>query len=255
MIQSDLTRLINGEEVQTKVRAAIKTVKTARLKKNPLTNLGAMVHLNPYALALKRSQLLTEQRRKAHKAALLAVKRGDAKEAKKVDTGLAAQEKAHRAANKKHSVGKNQLKNYKFIAGGGKEEPKLVQPKLDLAKMQADNDAATKAAAPAKGAEKKGDAKAAAPAKAAAGAAKATDAKADKGAEKKAEAGKKGGDAAGKKGGDAEKKGGDGEKKGGEGKKGGDAGAKKGGDAGAKKGGDAGGKKGGDAGKKGEKKA
>jgi large subunit ribosomal protein L4e len=247
MMQSDLTRLINAEEVQSKVRAAIKTVKTTRTKKNPLTNLGTMVHLNPYALALKRSQLLTEERRAKQRAAIVAAKRaGPRPDGKKADIPYAPAEKASRKADTVHSKAHHQLKNYARMTAAGKVEPKLEQPKLDLAKMQADNEAAAKAAAPAKGekkAEKKADKKAekAPAAKTTDGkAAPATDAKAAKGGEAKKE---------GKKDGDAKAAKGDGKAKGG------DAKAAKGGDAGAKKGGDAGAKKGGEGKKGGEKKA
>jgi large subunit ribosomal protein L4e len=75
MIQSDLTRLINSDEIQSKVRPAIKQVKRARQKKNPLKNLGVMITLNPYALALRRSALLTEQRRQTARANVLAARK------------------------------------------------------------------------------------------------------------------------------------------------------------------------------------
>lgn len=75
MFNSDVARLINSDEVQSKVRPAIKTVVRAPLKKNPLTNLGARVKLNPYALALRRSEVLAEQRRNAARAAAKSAKR------------------------------------------------------------------------------------------------------------------------------------------------------------------------------------
>merc|ERR1711874_967622 len=51
MTNSDLTRIINSDEIQSKLRPAVKTVKRHYRKKNPLKNLGAKVILNPYALA------------------------------------------------------------------------------------------------------------------------------------------------------------------------------------------------------------
>merc|ERR1711934_1224429 len=58
MTNSDLPRIINSEEVQSKVRPA-KTSDTAastkRLKKNPLKNLGTMLKLNPYAATIKKA--------------------------------------------------------------------------------------------------------------------------------------------------------------------------------------------------------
>jgi len=56
MSNSDLTAVINSDEVQSKVRP-VKTSDTAastkRLKKNPLKNLGTLIKLNPYAKKLK----------------------------------------------------------------------------------------------------------------------------------------------------------------------------------------------------------
>lgn len=77
MFNSDVARLINSDEVQSKVRPAIKSVVRAPLKKNPLTNLGARVKLNPYAMALRRSEILASQRReKSRAAAVEAARKG-----------------------------------------------------------------------------------------------------------------------------------------------------------------------------------
>jgi len=94
---SDITRVINSDEVQSKVRAAVKTQHKARQKKNPLKNLGAMVRLNPYALSMRRS-------------ALLASERAANKREAKVDT---ARKKAAKEAAKAHSKQKNV--NYRRI--------------------------------------------------------------------------------------------------------------------------------------------
>jgi len=69
MSNSDLTRIINSDEVQSKCRSQKKQGARGQHKKNPLKNFGAMVKLNPYALALRRSELLTSERRVARKAA------------------------------------------------------------------------------------------------------------------------------------------------------------------------------------------
>ncbi|KAL3144447.1 60S ribosomal protein L4A [Trebouxia sp. C0010 RCD-2024] len=62
MTNSDLTRLINSDEVQSVVRPK-KTVKRGRpLKKNPLKNLGALLRLNPYAKTARRQELLHQAR-------------------------------------------------------------------------------------------------------------------------------------------------------------------------------------------------
>jgi len=62
MANSDITRIINSDEVQSKLRGPIKVVTRARRKKNPLKNLGALIKLNPYAAAVKRQALLTQRR-------------------------------------------------------------------------------------------------------------------------------------------------------------------------------------------------
>ena len=68
MSNTDVTRLINSEEVQSVVRAAKTDFQRARLKKNPLKNLGAKVKLNPYALKLRRVELLRQKHAAANKA-------------------------------------------------------------------------------------------------------------------------------------------------------------------------------------------
>jgi len=62
MSNSDLTRLINSDEIQSTLRPAKTTVRRARLKKNPLKNLGVKVRLNPYALTLRRAELAHQKR-------------------------------------------------------------------------------------------------------------------------------------------------------------------------------------------------
>jgi len=71
MTNTDVTRLINSDEVQSKVRAPIKGIKRTIRKKNPLVNLGALVKLNPYALSLRRSEVLAEKRRADAKKAVV----------------------------------------------------------------------------------------------------------------------------------------------------------------------------------------
>jgi large subunit ribosomal protein L4e len=64
MGNSDLTRIINSDEVQSKLRPTNTKVVRARHKKNPLKNLGVLVRLNPYALSLRRAELLQQKRAK-----------------------------------------------------------------------------------------------------------------------------------------------------------------------------------------------
>jgi len=92
MTNTDVTRLINSDEVQSKVRPSIKGVKRVIRKKNPLVNLGAMVKLNPYALSLRRSEILAERRRASNKAAALEAAR--AKKAPAAETATAKREAA-----------------------------------------------------------------------------------------------------------------------------------------------------------------
>jgi len=104
---SDLTRLINSDEIQSKVRPAIKEVKRTQQHKNPLTNLGVRVRLNPYALALRRSELQQQERRKAAKAKAVENAR------KNIKVQPTAADKAAAVAEKKHAPRKHE--NFKRI--------------------------------------------------------------------------------------------------------------------------------------------
>merc|ERR1711966_468033 len=76
MANADLARVINSDEVQSKVNQA-KEQKLQRVvhKKNPLKNLGSMIKLNPYAKTLRRMELLASEARDKKKAELLENKR------------------------------------------------------------------------------------------------------------------------------------------------------------------------------------
>jgi hypothetical protein len=114
MTNTDVTRLINSDEVQSKVRAAIKGKKITIRKKNPLVNLGAMVKLNPYALSLRRSEVLAERRRATSKAAALEAARAK----KPVPETIAAKKAA--AAARTHDG--QQRENYARLTQGEKYE-------------------------------------------------------------------------------------------------------------------------------------
>jgi len=120
MSNSDVTRLINSDEVQTRVRAPIKTLKRRVQHKNPLKNFGARVKLNPYALTLRRSELLATERRSARKKSLLDAKRGN-KAAVSVPS-----EEAAKAARKEHD--KLQKINYKRLTIDGFVPPPKAKP-------------------------------------------------------------------------------------------------------------------------------
>jgi len=66
---SDITRIINSDEIQSKLRPAQTTVVRASLKRNPLKNFSAMLRLNPYALTVRKTAQLTEAARKKARAA------------------------------------------------------------------------------------------------------------------------------------------------------------------------------------------
>jgi len=110
MTNTDVTRLINSDEVQSKVRAPIKGAKRAIRKKNPLVNLGAMVKLNPYSLSLRRSEILAEGRRKVAKAAAL-----EAARTKKAAPETKGQQ---REAAKKRTHDPQQRENYWRLVQG-----------------------------------------------------------------------------------------------------------------------------------------
>ncbi|RZC89885.1 hypothetical protein C5167_028951 [Papaver somniferum] len=71
MVNADLARIINSDEIQSVVRPIKKDAKRAPMKKNHLKNLNTMFRLNPYAKTARRMALLAEaQRVKAKKEKL-----------------------------------------------------------------------------------------------------------------------------------------------------------------------------------------
>jgi len=87
MTNSDITRIINSDEVQSKVRTAISKVNRSTRKRNPLKNRGAMDKLNPYAQHVRKLAVLSEKRRAKQKDEAKAKRR-------------AAQGKPHKRAQK-----------------------------------------------------------------------------------------------------------------------------------------------------------
>lgn len=76
MTNSDVVRLINSDEVQSVLNPSkIAFCKIRYPKKNPLTNLNALLKVNPYAKTMKRNAQLFEAARKEQKAKILAAKR------------------------------------------------------------------------------------------------------------------------------------------------------------------------------------
>jgi len=76
MTGTDLSRLLKSEEIQKVIRRPMKVVRRAAVKRNPLTNMKALMKLNPYSAVVKKSAGKVLEARKARKAALLAKKRG-----------------------------------------------------------------------------------------------------------------------------------------------------------------------------------
>jgi len=76
MTNSDLTRIINSDEIQRVIRPKKRITKYIRHKKNPLKNLNALVKLNPYAKTLRRRALLAAERAKKHRAMDVQKRRG-----------------------------------------------------------------------------------------------------------------------------------------------------------------------------------
>merc|ERR1711884_506191 len=84
MTNTDLSRLLKSDEIQSVLRAPKKSGHVRRvLKKNPLKNARVMQRLNPYAAVQKRNAILTEQKRKREKQAILDKRRGIAPADKK----------------------------------------------------------------------------------------------------------------------------------------------------------------------------
>jgi len=97
----DISRVINSDEVQSKLRRAKRTVIRTVQKKNPLINFNALVRLNPFALSQRKAEQQREAaRKKARTAAQEAARAGKT-------VAQSAAEKAANAARKAHHKQKN----------------------------------------------------------------------------------------------------------------------------------------------------
>ena len=56
MANADVARIINSDEIQSKVRSAKSGFAKPTRKRNPLVNLGSMLKLNPYVAQMKRAE-------------------------------------------------------------------------------------------------------------------------------------------------------------------------------------------------------
>jgi len=122
---SDITSIINSVGIQSVLNAPKRATPRARLKKNPLKNLGVKVRLNPYALSVRRSEILAEQRRKQGRQTAVEKARANAK----------------KTSNKKHEP--QQQLNYKKIADNFVKEAKKKK-KSKKSKKGADGKSSTK---------------------------------------------------------------------------------------------------------------
>jgi len=61
MANTDLSKLLNSEEIQAVIRDPIKKIVRRKTKLNPLKNMRAMKLLNPYGIVEKRSAILKEE--------------------------------------------------------------------------------------------------------------------------------------------------------------------------------------------------
>jgi len=76
MTNTDLSRLLKSDEIQSVLRKPNKTIKRKVLKKNPLKNIRVMMRLNPYAAVAKRSAIATNEANKKKKEIYVAKRRG-----------------------------------------------------------------------------------------------------------------------------------------------------------------------------------
>lgn len=84
MTCADLSRIINSDQVQSKLREVKTSVRVHdKTKKNPLTNKTMMNKLNPYAAQMKTILAKKEADRKAARAATIKAKRSKAGRADK----------------------------------------------------------------------------------------------------------------------------------------------------------------------------
>jgi len=60
----DIARIINSDEIQSVINTAKVVKRVSVLKKNPLKNLGVMCKLNPYAMTMRRAEILASSKKR-----------------------------------------------------------------------------------------------------------------------------------------------------------------------------------------------
>lgn len=72
---AEITRLLRSDEIKSVIRSKRPTKVYHRKRKNPFNNFQFMVKLNPFAQALRRQQIVGQEKRAKAKAALLEAKK------------------------------------------------------------------------------------------------------------------------------------------------------------------------------------
>jgi len=82
MVNADLARIINSDEIQSVVNPAKRANRRYLRKKNPLNNVKALEKLNPYAAAARAAETRAMEARASKKEEILAKRRAASKEKK-----------------------------------------------------------------------------------------------------------------------------------------------------------------------------
>lgn len=77
MTNADLARIINSDEIQSKLNPAKEGAMTKKVKKNPLKNLAEMEKLNPFVTLMRQQEQAAQDARKSKRAQTLKAKRAD----------------------------------------------------------------------------------------------------------------------------------------------------------------------------------
>jgi len=135
MANTDLSRLLKSEEIQSVIRAPTKKRVTRRTKLNPLTNVKAMNKLNPYAVVVKRAALLREEKLKSGDAAkkILALRKTMSTKAKaankdKLKKATDSKIKARLARQDKRKSLKATQRKTRATEAAAKRKPKIPPP-------------------------------------------------------------------------------------------------------------------------------
>eukprot|EP00013_Stygamoeba_regulata_P025088 CAMPEP_0177645052 /NCGR_PEP_ID=MMETSP0447-20121125/9038_1 /TAXON_ID=0 /ORGANISM="Stygamoeba regulata, Strain BSH-02190019" /LENGTH=441 /DNA_ID=CAMNT_0019147499 /DNA_START=20 /DNA_END=1345 /DNA_ORIENTATION=+ len=102
MTNASLTRIINSDEIQSRLRPAIKQTRKFIKKKNPLVNRGAMIKLNPFAeTEKKRTVKALKQQKDKRIAVRKAMREGKkTKTVQRIEAGKSKRQTARSEATK-----------------------------------------------------------------------------------------------------------------------------------------------------------